>query len=542
MYHDYPHLLQKPRCRFLPNERTITYVPTTLHNVYDKVTSGHVIILKYTDRLLYNDACCSGAFNTPDAFRGLVFVSIDHHIQRQILFAHFDIGNLDIAVDYAYKKPQYFKNAARNHALCRSGFYQFDSRIRVVKAILTGYKPDTVYNNFVGVDNPPSSCSFDVKDKRYTPKACDEEVFKHFSELMEAWLVRGKPGDWRKFTGVYQGTHETLPGEEILLRHNKREIPFDLALSLAKKNGVPAYVQRIPKVGRTKSDGTVRCIYPMNTLYEAAIRCYTKGRSVEHDKVTFLVGHNYEAVKNLPCYDIANCDTHIMPYLYRYCTEDRWILIPYVLGDNLRVTKPSTFPSGVYHTSTVVSIFTAAAALAAGATHVYVQGDGFACEGDFDMRKFRFPVHCKGVGTINGFTYVGDQLCYTRAKERLYAPQYLRGYGPVGKTLFWVRHIAYRHLNAIDLPKPPACTCVGLTCKDPASCVRCGRILIDDDLKSFGRFCQIWNFGSLPKVVRDLLCDVKWDHKANDISSVKTTTTFKPVVRPRLTRLPMPDC
>jgi hypothetical protein len=241
------------------------------------------------------------------------------------------------------------------------------------------------------------------------------------------------------------GTLETFPGEEVFLRQSKRFIPFDYVSRCVDVHGFCPLVTRFVKTGCVKSDGTCRNIYPMNITYENALRRFFGDRKGVVEPFTLVEGNDLPTCCSL-YYDIKACDKAIFPYIVKYGTERGLLdlLLPRV--NVPRVSNPTyfghpknQFPSGVYHTTVVTRVFTAAVMLSLGVTHGHIQGDGFCTDLHLSNPLIRSSED------FNGFVRDGE-VRYVRT-HRLYEAKYLRGNGPQGLNRFIITRAAYYILD-----------------------------------------------------------------------------------------------
>jgi hypothetical protein len=448
-----------------------------------------------------------------DTERPTISVAIptrDSDTKDHIMVVYFEF-EYALAFDFAYSGVYCNRPNLSKHFYCVCpDVFKTHSKFRVIKPLIQRIEADKQYNQFAEVVAP--EVKFDFIEPHYVHRPTHEPYYKQFKRLMNIWLSDKTEGNWRKFgNSPYVGTHEVAPGELHLLFTAKNKLDFETCLSLAKRNGYPNFVQRFPKIGKTRSDGTTRAIYCMNVLLEVAQRSFTKMREIPQYIDGYIKGIDIpSACAEMESYDVVHCDEQLMPYIKRYVSETgRRVLLPKVLNPYTYETYfPNAFPSGTLVTSSIVQIFCTAIALELTEGPVYVQGDTIMIAHPVTSKHVR--LRHSGRGVVNGFAYASGRWVYTRGQERLREPQYLRRTGTQGVTKYIIKHRSYHFLGDTDLPILPACV---LTPPLPAaSCRACksltmnGKHLADMDRSEFARtLSHVYSISDLPYLTQQLL-------------------------------------
>lgn len=218
----------------------------------------------------------------------------------------------------------------------------------------------------------------------------------------------------------------------------------------------PLAVGVLPKIGPTKSDGTVRQVFPCSPGLQIAHDTAIGKRDPEYTGATRVKGAKFP---RMPwTYDIISADKTIGFYLHRYLREHSPDMIPLffppvITKDGIRFANQLL--SGIPNTTGIVEAFTVALATITkqmGADDaIFYQGDGIMSR--FPLRDHKYLRSCPEY-TINGFCYkdpAGPH--YINGPERLSTPRLVRPGKLAGKAGWHYRYEIYlRFLRAENLP------------------------------------------------------------------------------------------
>lgn len=393
----------------------------------------------------------------------------------------FQTYNFDkplVALSVAYKFNG--KLFARRTRIKNWFLYHFDFSVdrhyKILEPVVN-LIADREYNtNYTDNVEPANERSVINYSEEYpSTQVADEELYQWFKvNMLNTLKQKGEvPHKWGSKSNCV-GSLETLPGEELLLRTSKRNVDFAYASHCVDVNGFPAVVTRFPKSGAFTSSGKVRDIFPMNILYENALRRYFKNRkaSVPHRVIS---GVDFgKPMSNF--YDVKSCDRTLLPYLARFAKENgtEW-MIPRVVDSEkhkFRSYYADVFPSGVYHTTIVTTCFTSALCTVMGLDDAEIQGDG--------IKTNKVPTKLKHLirtaTDFNGFRYMDGRWRYVRT-DRLREFKYIRGNGPKGHMRYVITRWAYEVLGG-DCGTDLAIRCKGRNgnAAESGTCGTCGQL------------------------------------------------------------------